>query len=459
MEKLTTMKWIYSAIVSTLIYSLFFGNIAVAEKKDVLDIFDLENISCSEYGPDSAFTVREYSLYRTHFDQENYELAAPHWRYVFKNAPAIRQRLHIDGVRMYKDFISKETDDARKEKLIDTLFLIYDTRMKCFSEDPTVLGFKASDMFNLRPSDNEAIRKTFKRSFELAGKDNRHFFVHPYILTVVRAERANNLEKEEVIKVYEEMMDIIDYNIGKNNDVAGFTAARERIEPLISEYLDCETLLPIVKRNYPDNKDNAEQLERMYNQLRMARCQSDPIFMKVLISLNEQNPSAENAFRIANSLSTSGRLRESIPYYNQAAELENDRAKKAEYFLELAKVYRRLENFPQSRTFARQAINLRSSWGEPYILIGDLYASSGPLCGEGTGWDSQVVTWIAIDMYERAKQVDGSVASEANQRISRYEKFMPSRGESFMRDLTEGDSYKIECWINETTTVRYGPSN
>jgi tetratricopeptide (TPR) repeat protein len=439
-------------------YSFFTISGVKAENTSATGNLFIDQIECSEWGPDSAFTVREYSLYRTHFDQENYNLALPHWRYVFVNAPAIRQRLHIDGTRMYKDFIAN-AEGAVKEAFIDTLFMIYDLRLKCFGDNPEVMGYKASDMYSLRPSDMEAVRKTFEQMIDLAGNDSRHFFLLPYMVSVIRAERAGHLTKEEVVQRFERIIAIIDHNVQKGNEVAGFNAARDRIEPLVSDYMDCETLLPMVKRNYPNNKENADQLNRMFNQLRMARCTDDPIFMEVLKSLNKVDPSAENSFRIANSLSTSGNLRGSIPYYQKAAELETEGAKKAEYLLELAKVYRRLEDFPQSRNFARQASALRPNWGEPFILIGDLYASSGPLCGSGTGFESQVVVWAAIDMYERAKAVDGSAAAEANSRIARYEKFMPARGELFMRSLNEGDTFKINCWINENTIVRVGPSN
>ena len=88
------------------------------------------------------------------------------------------------------------------------------------------------------------------------------------------------------------------------------------------------------------------------------------------------------------------------------------------------------------------------------MLIGKLYASSGPLCGPGTGFDSQVVTWPAIDMFKKAKQVDPSVATEANKLIDTYTQYMPSKEDIFSRTMKEGSTYKVGCWINRNTTVR-----
>jgi hypothetical protein len=33
-------------------------------------------------------------------------------------------------------------------------------------------------------------------------------------------------------------------------------------------------------------------------------------------------------------------------------------------------------------------------------------------------------------------------------------KNFPLQQDVFMRNLKEGDTFKVECWINETTTVR-----
>ena len=121
----------------------------------------------------------------------------------------------------------------------------------------------------------------------------------------------------------------------------------------------------------------------------------------------------------------------------------------------IAKIYYRdLKNFGLSRKYALKAAKLKSGWGEPYLLIGKLYASSGPICGPGRGWDSQIVTWPAIDKFKYAKRIDSSVAKEANKLIRSYQRFMPSIDDIFQRTYKEGQKFKVGCWINETTTIR-----
>ena len=97
---------------------------------------------------------------------------------------------------------------------------------------------------------------------------------------------------------------------------------------------------------------------------------------------------------------------------------------------------------------------MKSGWGEPYLLIGKLYASSGPLCGPGRGWDSQIVTWPAIDKWEYAKSIDPASAKEANSLIARYKQYMPNKEDVFFRTLNVGQSFYVGCWIKETTKIR-----
>ena len=75
------------------------------------------------------------------------------------------------------------------------------------------------------------------------------------------------------------------------------------------------------------------------------------------------------------------------------------------------------------------------------------------MCGPGTGWDSQVVTWPAIDEWQKAKS-DPNTAAEAGKLIATYKKYMPTKEDVFIRGIKKGSSFQVGCWINRTTTVR-----
>lgn len=115
----------------------------------------------------------------------------------------------------------------------------------------------------------------------------------------------------------------------------------------------------------------------------------------------------------------------------------------------------RAGSFGSARSYCRKASKFRPNWGEPYLLVGIMYASSGSRCSaKGTGWDAQICVWPAIDEWVKAKSVDPSVASKANKYIGQYSAFMPTKTEIFQRQLKEGASIKVPCWIQQTTTIR-----
>jgi tetratricopeptide (TPR) repeat protein len=166
-------------------------------------------------------------------------------------------------------------------------------------------------------------------------------------------------------------------------------------------------------------------------------------------------PKTKGPLTEAFSFYRNGEYREAIVKFDEYLSTETEMEKKAKYQLVVAKIfYRDIKNFPKSRKYALAAAKSKPSWGAPYVLIGKLYASSGPLCGTGTGWASQVVTWPAIDKWNYAKKIDSSVSSEASKLINTYRKYMPSVEDIFSRNKKEGSSFRVGCWINENTTVR-----
>ncbi len=114
------------------------------------------------------------------------------------------------------------------------------------------------------------------------------------------------------------------------------------------------------------------------------------------------------------------------------------------------------KNFSQAREYAKRASQMNPNWGKPYILIGKLYASSGSLCGPGTGYESQKVLFPALDYFYKAKNVDISAENqkEATELIGKYSYYLPETQELFMMGINPGSPVFIGCWIQENSTVK-----
>lgn len=138
---------------------------------------------------------------------------------------------------------------------------------------------------------------------------------------------------------------------------------------------------------------------------------------------------------------------------HQAAELFTNPNDKIKALYAVAGIYTSNRNYPQARATANKILQLNPNEGKAYILIGDLYAMSANLC-EVDDMGGKTVFWAAIDKYLKAKAVDNSVEQQANEKISQYSRYYPPSSDLFFRDLQEGTSYTVGCWINETTTIR-----
>ena len=137
---------------------------------------------------------------------------------------------------------------------------------------------------------------------------------------------------------------------------------------------------------------------------------------------------------------------------DQAIELETDDLKKAEYCFTTAQILFTTKQLSKAKNYANKAISLNSNYGAPYILIGQMYASSNKWSEEPAM--NKCTYFAAIDKFQRAKAVDPSVAEEANKLIATYSAYTPKPEDLFFIGLKKGDSVNIGGWINETTTIR-----
>lgn len=129
----------------------------------------------------------------------------------------------------------------------------------------------------------------------------------------------------------------------------------------------------------------------------------------------------------------------------------NDSVTEAEQLFKQAVEERNNKNFIKSRDLALAAITLNKTWGDPYLLIGVLYAGSYEICKEEAL--PGAIYCLAVDYFEKARQIDTLCAEKADLMINRYKNYFPSREETC--GPKTGSKYLIGCWINEYTTLRY----
>jgi|TARA_Y100000031_G_C8247031_1_gene398611 tetratricopeptide (TPR) repeat protein len=428
------------------------------------------------YGADSAACVMNLSLYREFYKQwkqSKYKNtgslndALKSWRWVYSNCPKATENIYVDGVRMFGYKIKKEKEASLKQGLIDTLMLIYDQRIKYFpvhykTKKPQVgkiLGRKGVDYYKLDPAKNYLeTYEILDDAIELDAENAKGPVYIYYFRSITKMAQKGDTDTTMVVDAYDMISDYVDDNLtkyeiaGKSKESEEWLNIKGNIENTFEPFANCTDLVRIYQKKYDANPEDIELLKKITKLLDKKDCIDSKLYFNATVSLHELAPSPESAYLIGKMMLMDQQYNEAVPYLEEAIKMENEaRAYKALIFL--AEDFSKLNQNVKARTIALKAAKLNPSAGKPYIIIGDLYAASANKCGDDE-LTKKVAYWAAVDKYKKARNVESVLAGSMAQRISRYQKYFPPTELLFFHNLNEGDSYKVECWINEVTKVR-----
>ncbi len=422
--------------------------------------------------PDPDLAETDYVLYRDQIKLGNWAEAFTYWRRVYDEAPAAdgkRTTVFTDGVKLYGILVQEASDTAQKKAFIDTIMMIYDKMDECFHDGGRVTGLKAFNLYYKYPyyKPKKEVYELFKKSIDMDEGKGRYFILNPFTALLVELYQAGEISMEEAQSYEQKIRESIAHGLANCQDDCDHWKMVEQYAPerlkdfeTVKGFYDCAYYKEQYLDEFREDPENCDIIRTVYSRLKWGGCPNDDPEVKEVLIAGNTKCVEEQALQQAYNELRNGNYKKALELFQQAADDESDPEKKAGIYYIMAKVYyAHLRNFPRARQYARMALKYKPNWGDPYILIGQLYASSGPLCGPGRGWDSQVVVWAAIDKWKRAKAVDPSVAAKANKLINRYAQYMPSKGEIFQRGLQEGSTYTVPCWIQEKTIIRPAPSN
>ncbi len=474
------MKTMKKLIIAVLALTAFTAQ-AQEDQAKVQAVVDYISANCGAptYGQDSAKAITNISLYREFKKQgDNYEKtdkekqlkyykdAYAGWKYAFVNAPSSKLYVsYYDAKDIMSAFMDATEDEAAKAAYQDTLLAIYDIRANCFEPSADLTMRKAFDWYSYRNKGNEAyifdlFNQTvveFDKEEGTSSLDISPAFLSPWMIMAIKANKtAKSIDEAGVFEVFDKINEIADHNMSNGNDAGKYKGSADNCYSLMEKYgyLDPETISRLASEKYNANPDDLSTQIKVYKMLKAAKLYDDPIFFPVAEKVYQQQPSSALATFLAKKAAEKKDYTTAIKYIQEANESETDEDAKAQNLLTIAQFYQAKGDFSSARTYANKAAALKAGWGEPYILIGRLYAASGSKCGTGTGFESQAVVWAAMDMWNKAKNVDSSVSGEAQSLINKYYQYMPSKSDLFLRNMSPGDSFSIGCWIGTTTTVR-----
>ncbi|MDR1345859.1 MAG: hypothetical protein LBK03_04060 [Bacteroidales bacterium] len=451
---------------------------------------------------DSIKCLEQLSAFKLYYDQKSYADAYSYWQYVVNNCPRSWNGVFAYAQAMFDNLIKAEKDSMKREQLIDSLLWSYDMGAKYFPDRYTKgygLGFKAFNTIRYRSKNYMDAYDWFIESVELEKDKTQPAIWDVFFKT---AEQITKIKRDTnvVIETYERATGYIDDAI--NDAFKGYDKAmshfdnlneawekREIVENPISEaeynkrakalsadtarqmklvtnyrktlnnielgflpYASCEKLEVVYNKKFENSKDNIPVLKKMVNTLSKRGCMLLRVFRHALEIVHQNDPSAQTAFLTGTlMLQHDSTLNKAIEYLTQAINLYETNEQKIEPYYMLGLAYQLKGSYSEARSAALNAIKINPNCGKAYILIGDLYKASGSRCGGGDMLP-YAYNWAAADKYAKAGAVDPSVADKAQEARSGLR--FPSAEDKFDRGLQSGASYKVGCWIQETTTVR-----
>ena len=415
-----------------------------------------------------------FVLYKDQMMFKRWKEALEIWKKAYHLAPGSNGKImgHFgDGVTLYSE-LAKQTDQLfLKQRYVDTILMINKKFEECFNVDATQMSRRAFDYFynlgDVVPEEEQW--KTFTKAINMSDGKMVYFIVNPFTKLVTDRIAEGRMSLDEgrkwvamINKAIEDGTKNCKGEECKSWEVVN-SYAPERLEALeaVDDFYDCNYYSKKYYALYQLYPDSCEVINLAYARMVRGKCSADNSLLKeirerrISICLPRATPVAAGPLKEAVDAYGEGRYKEAVSKFEEFINSTNDNGLKFKYTMMIAKIYYGdLKNFSVSRKYATDAKKYNSRSGEPDILIGKLYASSGPLCGTGRGFESQRVTWPAIDRWVAARNLDPASAAEANKLISQYSKYMPSTEDLFLRGIEKGSTYTVPCWINETTRVR-----
>lgn len=443
-----------------------------------------DEVEALKYGSDKELCEQNLSIYIEFYKQKNYEDAYKPWVYLFNNAPKRTKNIYLHGPKIIKGLIKNTSDQTRITTLVDTLVMVYDQRNVYYpGKEAYVIGMKGADMYKYMKTSTEGLQashEVLRNSFEMAGNESTASVLNYYFMATTKLVQAKVLNVADLIALFSDLSGVISYKEAKltqdiynaeqstelsskaqkllkknKKELKTLGDVKNNLEKTLAPHATCEKLAELYTKNFEQNKEDVAWMKRAAKLLNKKECTETDIFFSISEALYNIDPSSSAAANMGIRSLKRKDYEKAEGFYAYALDNEPDAINKAQYAYRLAQTYAAMNKNKSAKTYALKAAAFRSGWGEPYLLIGDLYAKTSRQCGElKTEFLKRVGYWAAIDKYEYAKSLDPQLGKKANERIQKYTEQMPSKTDIFTEGLIDEPTYKIDCWYSETVKIR-----
>lgn len=428
---------------------LFAANAAFAQCKEVVWPTD---------GAQKAKAEESKVLYEDAKNAKQYKQALAPLNWLLTNIPNFHSSLYINAADIYDELADAEKDPARKKVYVDSLMIVYDLRMKNCGDDPVVYNRKALSYlkFNINSEPAEAL-KILDEAFKRNSNNIMDATLVPYFQTVrLNATKFKNITDAQILQRYDKLNEIIDNKIKKaqseGKPVDKYKKYKDDIDAILITMVkvDCDFVRTNLGPKFKQNPNDITLAKKIFSFMLQGKCTDDPLWLQAAETVHK-DPGGTKDCGLAKNLGiiylSKEELEKAESYFKEAQGICTDGKDKAEVLLYMGSLIARKGNKAGARELYRQAASADSEIAkDAYEKIGDLYWNSGKECSKEVNQaDDRLVFLLAADYYQRAG--NGKKAAMAKEAF-------PSKEDIFLVNYQPGDSKRVECWINESTTIR-----
>ena len=418
----------------------------------------------------------EYNLYKGDIQAKNFVEAKTRLMDLMENCPTLSVNIYKYGVKIADDLMAQ----GKKEEAIKLYSKIVDTRIIHFQKD---LGKVYSDMVTFLRKSGFTNEEVFERLEQAYLEDPSGMSVKNtalYFEMILEKNKDTNVQK--ILDTHDDINESLDVKSGvyqlrlngllKKEESGAVLSKKEAkskriavgtlknigivktaLDREIEELLTCDRLIPLYRRDFEANINDAQWLRRSVSRMFAKECTEDPLYEELAKAYAKADPSSNSYIFLSGILEKNGKKSEALEMRKKAIDLEVDPIRKAKYLLSIAQDMARKGQKSGARRYAREAIQSNSGYGKAYLLIASLYASSANSCGDNE-FSKRMVYVAALNKAQRAASVDPSISSKARKYINNYRSNIPTKAMGFADGIKDGDSFKIGCWIGETVKVK-----
>lgn len=425
-------------------------------------------------GVNSAFAQTEDCNKNSSISHEavkagNFKDAYLPWKAVLKDCPTLKFYTFNDGIKILTAFLGeiKDRNSADYKKYFDELMEVYDLRMQYtpnfqhLKGTPSVgdtKGSKAISYIAYAPNlDVNQAYTWLKESLEAEKEGSKSPILHYFLDMSLNKLKADPSHKEQFIQDYLTDSEYADAAIAAETNPAKKADLQKVKDNLVAMFInsgtaDCESLQEIYGPKIEANQSDSTYLKKAISVLKMMKCTESEAYFQASYYMYKIDPTADAATGCGYMAYKKGDFDTAIKYFDEALTLESDNEKKAQIAYAVAATLFNVKKLSQARGYLQKAISFKENYGDAYILLAQLYASSPNWNDESAL--NKCTYFVVIDKLQRAKAVDPTVADKANELISTYARYTPKAEDLFMLGIKAGDRVTVGGWIGESTTVR-----